>query len=446
VPRVLFLSYHFPPVGGAGVQRAARFARLLPSFGYQPVCVAGPGEARSRWAPEDQSLLGEIPAETEVHRLGGPEPAPLEGWRIPAQRWLRLREPWSKWWVNGAVGLAELAGTTDLIYAWMQPYDSAEAASELSRRSGRPWVADLGDPWALDEMMVYPTAAHRGRERRSMRKHLGTASAIIMSTPEAAARVLAAFPELDDRPVVAIPNGFDPLDFAGEPPSRSDAAFRIVHTGYLHTQLGRQMRRRSVVRRLLGGDVRGVDIYTRSHAFLIEALELLLREDAAAAGRIELHLAGVMSPDDREVAARSSLVREHGFLSHRASVDLMRSADLLFLPMHDLPDGMRATIVPGKTYEYLASRRPILAAVPDGDARDLLLAAGSAVLTRPDDVDALAEAVRELATGERLVAGPPDEVVERYSYARLAGEVARIFDAVLDGGARLPAAVAGRVA
>jgi glycosyltransferase involved in cell wall biosynthesis len=192
--------------------------------------------------------------------------------------------------------------------------------------------------------------------------------------------------------------------------------------------------------------VRGVDIYTRSHAFLIEALELLLREDAAAAGRIELHLAGVMSPDDREVAARSSLVREHGFLSHRASVDLMRSADLLFLPMHDLPDGMRATIVPGKTYEYLASRRPILAAVPDGDARDLLLAAGSAVLTRPDDVDALAEAVRELATGERLVAGPPDEVVERYSYARLAGEVARIFDAVLDGGARLPAAVAGRVA
>ncbi len=33
----------------------------------------------------------------------------------------------------------------------------------------------------------------------------------------------------------------------------------------------------------------------------------------------------------------------------------MRSADLLFLPMQNLPPGVRATIVPGKTYEYLAS-------------------------------------------------------------------------------------------
>jgi glycosyltransferase involved in cell wall biosynthesis len=153
-----------------------------------------------------------------------------------------------------------------------------------------------------------------------------------------------------------------------------------------------------------------------------------------------------MSPDDREVASRSSLVREHGFVSHRASVDLMRSADLLFLPMHDLPDGMRATIVPGKTYEYLASRRPVLAAVPEGDARDLLLEAGSAVLTRPDDVDALAAAVREIVRGERVVPVPPDEVIERYSYPRLAAEVARIFDAVLDRGAQLTVAAAGRVA
>ena len=52
VPRVLFLSYHFPPVGGAGVQRAARFVRLLPSFGYQPVCVTGPGEAPATTPPE----------------------------------------------------------------------------------------------------------------------------------------------------------------------------------------------------------------------------------------------------------------------------------------------------------------------------------------------------------------------------------------------------------
>ena len=50
----------------------------------------------------------------------------------------------------------------------------------------------------------------------------------------------------------------------------------------------------------------------------------------------------------------------------------MRSADLLFLPMHDLPPGARAGLIPYKTYEYLAAGRPILAAVPDGDVRDML--------------------------------------------------------------------------
>ena len=35
--RVLFLAYHFPPIGGAGVQRSIRFIRLLRDFGYEPV-------------------------------------------------------------------------------------------------------------------------------------------------------------------------------------------------------------------------------------------------------------------------------------------------------------------------------------------------------------------------------------------------------------------------
>ena len=44
--------------------------------------------------------------------------------------------------------------------------------------------------------------------------------------------------------------------------------------------------------------------------------------------------------------------------------ELISSADLLFLPMHELPEGTSARIVPCKTYEYLASGRPVLAAVP----------------------------------------------------------------------------------
>src|SRR5439155_26020041 len=40
------------------------------------------------------------------------------------------------------------------------------------------------------------------------------------------------------------------------------------------------------------------------------------------------------------------------------TVAAMRTADLLFLPMQGLSYDRPASIVPGKTYEYLASRRP----------------------------------------------------------------------------------------
>jgi glycosyltransferase involved in cell wall biosynthesis len=435
VKRVLFLAYHFPPIGGAGVQRSARFARLLPRLGYEPVCVTGPGTVRSRWMPVDKTLLAEIPPETEVHRVPGPEPPPLHGWRIPAQRWLRLREPWTRWWIDGVKALGdELVGEADLIYAWMQPYDSAEAAAWLARSSGKPWVADLGDPWALDEMMVYPTAFHRRRELSRMGSLLGTASAIVMSTEEAVSRVLRAFPELRRIPVVAVPNGFEPADFEGPFQARSDTTFRIVHTGYLHTELGRQMRHRSAIRRLVGGDVRGVDIFTRSHVFLLEAIERLIADDPALAATIEVRLAGVLSAGDTEAAGRSAVVRALGFLDHTETVALMRSADLLFLPMHDLPAGVRATIVPGKTYEYLASGRPILAAVPEGDARDLLSSCRSALLCRPADAAAMADIVAgEIRRVRSNVPPPPPDpgVVGRYAYPRLAEKLAGIFDGVV---------------
>jgi glycosyltransferase involved in cell wall biosynthesis len=105
--------------------------------------------------------------------------------------------------------------------------------------------------------------------------------------------------------------------------------------------------------------------------------------------------------------------------------------------MQNLPEGVRATIVPGKTYEYLASGTPILAAVPDGDARDLLVEAGHALLVRPDDVMGIAEQIR----GElrRVRAGDPPrrpdpEVVARYEYGRLARELAKVLDDAVRSG------------
>src|SRR5205085_2065418 len=175
--------------------------------------------------------------------------------------------------------------------------------------------ADLQDPWALDEMWVYPTRWHRRRDLGRMRRVLGTAAAIVMNTPEAAARLVDAFPELAQRIVVSITNGFDEQDFAVPVAPRTDGTFRIAHTGSLHTNLGRK-HRRTLAKRILGGTAMDVDILTRSHIYLLEALDRLVPPDPSIADDVEVHLAGPLTSIDREIAAGPPLTCPHRYLPH----------------------------------------------------------------------------------------------------------------------------------
>jgi glycosyltransferase involved in cell wall biosynthesis len=272
-----------------------------------------------------------------------------------------------------------------------------------------------------------------------MRAALANASAVVMNTREAARRLVERFPEMEAVPVVAITNGFDADDFADPAPARDDTAFGIVHTGAFLSELGARHRRTRVTRRLLGGAHPGLDIMTRSPAFLLDALDRVIAARPELAGTIELHLAGALSGYDRTLLSdRQVTIREHGYLTHADSVAMIRSADLLFLPMHAPPPGVRSASMPGKTFEYLAAGRPILAAVPDGDARDILTRAGGGLLARPADVAQMAGLITEEV--DRWLAGrptpPPNpEVVAEFERRHLTQRLAAVFDAVLAGSA-----------
>jgi glycosyltransferase involved in cell wall biosynthesis len=437
--RALVLAYYYPPLGGAGVQRTVGFVRHLPELGYETTVVTGPDVSVIGWAPPDEELAGLIPASTRIVRIDGPEPGrAAHGWHSRAVRYLRLDDPFDRWWTDGLVGKGRgMVGDTDVIYASMSPWGSGEAAARLSAESGKPWIADLRDPWALDEVLLYPTALHRRLERRRMGKVLGSAAAIVANTPEAAKQIRRQLPELRSTPIATIPNGFDPETFAGPGRAEGDGRFRITHAGYVHTEGGAGR-----LTRVLGGCTRGYDVLTRSHTYLLRAVEALVEESPELRSVLEVNLVGVLT--DRERAGLpKGLVRAHGYLPHPETVELLRSSDLLFLPMHDLPEGRRARIVPGKTYEYLASRRPILAAVPEGDARDLLIEAGNADVCRPADVDCMAAAIRSRLEASRagLQPRPPDPAtLARFERPRLARDLADVFDRVL--GSRIEAASA----
>lgn len=420
--RVLLLAYYFPPIGGAGVQRAVKFARYLPDFGFEPIVVTGPGQTGSRWTPLDASLADEI-GSVRVVRIAGPEPGQSRGAAARLERWGRRTSPWAAWWSSAAeAAIREHGRGVDAVVATMSPFAGAEAATRAGKALGVPVVLDLRDPWALDEMTVYPTRAHRALEERSMQRALAGADAVVMNTVEAAETLVRRFPRFRRYRIRVIPNGYDAADFAGDGLQRGDGAFRIVHAGYLHTELGAAGPVRRALRRTLGGDVAGVDVLTRSHVHLLQALE------RSGVTGVEVHLAGVVDAAD-QIETTVPIV-EHGYLEHGESIALMRSADLLFLPMQNLPPGRRATIVPGKTYEYLASGRPILAAVPDGDARDLLAGSPEVYVTRPDDVPAMSEMLVQLTERHTRSGRTPDTArsIARYERASLTAGLASLLD------------------
>ena len=432
--RIIFVSYFFPPMGGAAAQRPIQLVRHLRRHGYESVVITGPGNTGGRWTPGDSSLATAVPDDVEVRRVPGPESREASRWRSRSERWLARKSTWANWWIEGVVEeAAQVEGDVRLIYTVISPYETAEACARIAAARDVPWVADLGDPWALDDMAVYLTGLHRRLELAKMRRGLETAAGIIMSTTEAERRVRETL-QLRPTGMWVVPNGFDGDSFAQTSAvPTADGVLRVVHTGYLHAELGLEQKAAARVHRIIGGGSPGVEILTRSHLFLLEAVNNLLANKPEIGRRIEVHLAGVKTQTDEEIARGCPAVRLHGYLPHSESVLLLESAHLLFLPMQKLAPGLRSGNVPGKTYEYLASGRPILGAVPEGDARDLLERAGATYVCDPDDVAAMEEilAARVLALDDGD--SPParnTEIVAQYEWRNLIRQVATILDSI----------------
>jgi glycosyltransferase involved in cell wall biosynthesis len=435
---IFFLAYYFPPLGGAGVQRPQKFIRYLPQEGILPTVITGPVAENVRWAPLDRSLTTEIPANVPVHRLATPLPPPKSIFQEKLRAWCRLSTTFSEWWASGVVDTAiSVFQGQRAIVATMSPFESAAPAGILAKHFDIPWIADLRDPWALDEMQVFPSALHRWIETAKMERLLSTAEVIIMNTPEAAKELQTSIPSLKKKRILSITNGYDEADFITPVAPRQDKKFRIVHTGSLHSAGGIQLRGSSW-KRMLGGVKPGLDILTRSHNVLLRAIDRWLVTRPEIRDTVELVFAGQLSSEDRAIAHASSansMIRFTGYIPHGQSTDLVRTADLLFLPMHSLPPGVPALIVPGKTYEYLASGRPILAAVPDGDARNYVTECsdGGHFLCRPDDEAAMANALENayLRWKEGRVPVANTDAVKRFERRVLTTELAKVIRSVV---------------
>lgn len=433
---VLFVAYYFPPRCGSGVQRSAKFAKYLPHYHYEPIVLT---TALSDIPPaRDDGLLRELPDvsiyrarshEGLIRRLSAAGAGPLVS--------SILRPDAQVLWRRHALALARKIAARhaiDLIYTSVQPWSSAQVGLELKRMLGVPWVLDFRDLWTGCTHATWPTRLHFWLERRLERKVLHAADAIVVATPGMADILRAAHPRLAGR-IHTIFNGYDGEDIPGAiPPSRSPK-LRIAFAGRFQS-----WRQGGILRRLgraLGYRNCVTDFSTHSPLYLLRAVRALLAERPAFSRKLRVDLIGQVGRDNEQLVIDLGLeriVRLGGRLGHADAIAALRAADLLFLPMMTEEEDRRSYNVSGKIFEYLALGKPILAAVPEGDASDIVRRAGAGWVVAPYDVEGIKALLVRLIERRReaLRSIHPDrDFIRRFERKTLTGQLAALFSELL---------------
>ncbi len=420
--RALFVTFRFPPHGGGGVQRVAYFTRYLPENGWQPHVLTGPLEGARQLL--DPSLSSLIPSGTEVTRTR----------TLPTRRAMRLLGKvrlaglartltpsfpnMEGGWILPAVTAGErLLGEQrfDLIFSSAYPVASHVVAYRLHKRSGLPWVADYRDEWSLRHVLRWPTSVHRALGRRLDRLLVGSASRVVTTSPAHTARFAAEFGGPEDK-FTTVTNGYDAADFAdsGHVQTRPDE-FTLVHVGSVFSW-------------------RGAD-------GLLEALRTLV--ESGDVERLRVMFVGRTGEIGFPDLVERGILQATGYVEHRQAVRYMQSADVLVLI------NTEESNIPGKSFEYLAAGRPVLALVREGATADLIRHTGAGVVAEPDDVPAIRAALMRLYDrwrGGQLRSSVDRTVIQRFERRSTARQLARVFDRLTGNAgkedpAREPAAV-----
>ena len=433
----MMLAYYFPPRGGSGVQRSLKFARYLPEHGASPVVISASEDEIAKTS--DRSLLREIEG-VPVYRAPSGERwiRRLSRWRLGPLVSLFLRPDAHVLWRKGVLRRAEQIVDKhgcSAIYVSVQPWSAALIGLELKKRHGLPLIVDFRDPWSFSTSLHWPSKWHHRRDCRLEERVFREADAIITVTPGLVSRYREIYPFAKNK-IHLIYNGFDPDDFAEVPKQGRRAEnkkLRLGFAGRLYS-IHRSRKKSGITGVLEGFRFRNcaIDFSTHSLLHVVEALGKVFEREPGLRESFEFNLVGDVPGDNMRLVEEKGLsdcIRYHGLVPHRDAVSLMAESDVLFLPMMTEDSGRRSFNASGKVFEYLYNRKPILAAVPDGDAADLVNNARAGWVVNPSNVAELAEVferlIRERQEGSPEV-GDNAEYLRAFERRKQAGELAEL--------------------
>ena len=403
-------------MGLSGVQRTLKFAKYLPQFGWQPTILT---VTPTGYYAQDYTLLEELhPHHVGIERVGSLDPNRLfrrKGVvKMPSERLRKIFSfisdtffiPDNKiGWKRKAIKAAEelfKKKNFDIIFATAPPFTDFLIGMELHKKFHKPLVIDYRDPWHDYPYKTYPTPLHKLLNYKLEKKVLRASSRILVTGRRTKELILKRFKFLEYHDVTILSHGYDPADLEDDPKIHIEKSkrMRIAHAGVFY------------------GD--------RTPKHFLLALKEIITAQPDLKNQIELVLIGNLQDEHDKFIKSLGLegnVTVTGYLDHKHCIAHLKSSDVMWITLNNDKQS------PGKLYEYLGLRKPILACVPDGFIKQTLEEAGGNIIVDPTDVKGISETILQLYElhAKHKLPQPSEDIVQKYNRIELTNELSKIF-------------------
>lgn len=394
----LIIAYYFPPSGGPGVQRVLKHVKYLPEFGWNPIVLT---VSNGQYPAIDESLVAQIPAGTEVVKSHIFEPYDIyrkltgkgkgtaidvnvikkdgqkSGFREQLAEFVRatffIPDARMFWYFSAKRAIEEIMQQHDIsaIYSSSPPYTCSMIARWTKRKYNLPWVAGFRDPWTGFISSPKRWALPRAIDRRMEHSVFAEADAVECAWKGIIKDALGKYPLLDNEKFHHVPNGFDSADYPAVEQKHNER-FTLTYTGSMY---GR-----------------------RNPASLFAAVEMLIGRGEIDPKKFCFRFVGRFGAEVEEMFRAASFapsIDVVGYMAHNDSIVRLMQSDALLLVVDESKESEE--IVPGKVYEYIGCRKPILAIAPQESAiAELIRETGAGRVAHQSELEKIADIVLEL--------------------------------------------------
>lgn len=424
--RALIITYYWPPAGGPGVQRWLKFVKYLRGFGVEPIVYA---PENPNYPLIDENFLSEIPSGTEIIKHPIKEPyrfakffskkktEKMSSGIIPQKKLSAMEKlllyvrgnffiPDARvGWVKPSVAFLSKyisENPVDVVISTGPPHSLHLIGMQLQKNLDLKWIADFRDPWTTihyhKSLRLNKASEQKHKELEAL--VLKSADRIIVTSPT----TKKEFEMIAETPISVITNGFDvseKLDFG------LDSKFSISHIGSLLSE-----RNPEVLWKILSG---------------------ICNENTSFKNDLQLKFAGAVSDDVKQSLEKFRLLGNCdflGYVSHSDAIKLQNESQVLLLVEIDSVE--TRAIIPGKLFEYMAAKRPIIALGPtESDVEKIITETKSGNFFNYGDGNGLKSEIlrlyKEFSNGNLRIA---PEGIEKYSRKELTKQMASLIKSV----------------